>query len=179
MNPEKNNQNVTEEPTPKKADKNQPVVVYIMILFIAAFLLMALSSLMHQRSNSEALGQLQSSVSNMQAVQATQDQIIDLQRQLSDAEDVQDELNQQIEDLEEQIAEGEAAAAEQQRHTEAMLGLYSLQQNYLTENYDACMEILQYMEDMELVELLPDKALDDATAPAARYQQLREAVLNK
>ena len=74
-----------ENKTPKK-EKSQHVVVYIMILFIAAFLLMALSSLMQQRSNDEAFGQLQHSLSNMQAVQATQDQIIDLQRQLADAE---------------------------------------------------------------------------------------------
>ena len=47
-------------PTGKK-----PVVVYIMILFIAAFLLMALSFFMHQRSNTEALGELQHSVSAM------------------------------------------------------------------------------------------------------------------
>ena len=50
----------------EKPAKSKPVVVYIMILFIAAFLLMALSFLMHQRSNTEALGQLQNSVSAMQ-----------------------------------------------------------------------------------------------------------------
>ena len=61
---------------------NKPVVVYIMILFIAAFLLMALSFFMHQRSNTEALGELQNSVSTMQEVQATQEKIIDLQQQM-------------------------------------------------------------------------------------------------
>ena len=59
-------------PTGKK-----PVVVYIMILFIAAFLLMALSFFMHQRSNTEALGELQHSVTAMQEVQATQEKILD------------------------------------------------------------------------------------------------------
>ena len=38
------------EDTPSTGKK--PVVIYIMILFIVAFLLMALSFLMHQRSNS-------------------------------------------------------------------------------------------------------------------------------
>jgi len=179
MNPEKNTQNMTEEATPKREKKSQHVVVYIMILFIAAFLLMALSSLVHQRSNTEALGQLQNSVSNMQAVQATQDQIIDLQRQLSDAEKAQDKLFEQLEELEETIAKEQAATEAEQRRTQAMLGLYNLQQNYLTQEYDACMEILQYMEDNDLPKLLPTKAIDDATSPATRYQQLREAVLNK
>ena len=73
-----------------QAEKNKPVVVYIMILFIAAFLLMALSFLMHQRSNTEALGQLQNSVTAMQEVQATQEKNIELQEQLMD---LQDELD--------------------------------------------------------------------------------------
>ena len=72
------------EQTPVQEDKpagnkRQPVVVYIMVLFIAAFLLMALSFLMHQRSNTEALGQLQNSVNAMQAVQETQEKVIELQ----------------------------------------------------------------------------------------------------
>ena len=58
------------EETPSTGKK--PVVIYIMILFIVAFLLMALSFLMHQRSNSEVLGELQDSVTAMQEVQATQ-----------------------------------------------------------------------------------------------------------
>lgn len=45
----------SQETTPKG---KKPVVVYIMILFIVAFLLMALSFMMHQRSNSEVLGEL-------------------------------------------------------------------------------------------------------------------------
>lgn len=47
--------------TPETGKK--PVIIYILILFLAAFLLMFLSMLSHQRSNTEALGQLQSSVS--------------------------------------------------------------------------------------------------------------------
>lgn len=65
------------EETPSTEKK--PVVIYIMILFIVAFLLMALSFLMHQRSNSEVIGELQDSVTAMQEVQATQDALLDLQ----------------------------------------------------------------------------------------------------
>ena len=64
------------EETPSTGKK--PVVIYIMILFIVAFLLMALSFLMHQRSNSEVIGELQDSVTAMQEVQATQDALLDL-----------------------------------------------------------------------------------------------------
>ena len=77
-----------ETPLPQEeSHSKKPVVVYIMILFIVAFLLMALSFLMHQRSNTEALGKLQSSVSAMQEVQAAQDKVIQLQEELDDAKD--------------------------------------------------------------------------------------------
>ena len=170
MNPENNT---------SKKEKSQHVVIYIMILFIAAFLLMALSSLMQQRSNSEAFGQLQHSLSDMQAIQAHQEQIIDLQKQLADTEDAQDKLMQEIEALERRIEDDKTAIGQEQLRTQAMLALYNLQQNYLNQEFDACMSILQYMDDNDLVELLPKKAIDDATSPATRYLQLREALLNR
>ena len=52
----------------------KPVIVYILILFLAAFLLMFLSMLSHQRSNAEALGQLQNAVSAIQEIQSSQEQ---------------------------------------------------------------------------------------------------------
>ena len=71
-------------PEPPKKNDKKPVVVYIMILFIVAFLLMALSFLMHQRSNSEALSELRNSVTAMQEVQSFQEKIIDLQEQMDE-----------------------------------------------------------------------------------------------
>ena len=68
--------------TPETGKK--PVIIYILILFLAAFLLMFLSMLSHQRSNTEALGQLQNSVSAIQEIQATQEQIIELQKRLDE-----------------------------------------------------------------------------------------------
>lgn len=110
----------TPAPTPDKPPKgNKPVVVYIMILFIAAFLLMALSFFIHQRSNTEALGQIQSSVSAMQEVQAVQDKVIELQEELADAQEEIDSLN-------DQLAEQEAEAAQVDKKIEALLGLYTL-----------------------------------------------------
>ena len=60
-----------------------------------------------------------------------------------------------------------------------MIGLYSLQQSYLTEDYDTCRNILQSMEDQGLPELLPDEEPSGTTAPSLRYQQLKEAILNQ
>lgn len=170
-------------PAPKEElHSKKPVVMYIMILFIAAFLLMALSFLMHQRSNTEVLGKLQNSVTAMQEVQELQDRIIELQEEMSDMEDT-------LSDKETALEKAQSAAEKQQatyvsdlaaaeKETEALLELYTLQQQFSAGDYDACMETMQFMETQGLVELLP-KEDDAVTPPAQRYEQLKEAVLNR
>lgn len=164
---------------PQEMDKQpigkKPVVVYIMILFIAAFLLMALSFLMHQRSNSEALGQLQNSVSAMQEVQATQERIIALQEELAQAEKALDDQKGSYEKSL-QSANDEADACREL--TEALTGLYCLQQEYSARNYESCQGIIQQMEDNKYPSLLPGNvsAGSSITPPSERYQELKEAV---
>ena len=170
-------------PAPKEESRSKkPVVMYIMILFIAAFLLMALSFLMHQRSNTEVLGKLQNSVTAMQEVQSLQDRIIELQEELSDMEDT---LTAKEKDLEKAQADAQKRQATYvsdlsaaEKETEAMLELYTLQQQFSAGNYDACMETMQFMETQGLTALLPTED-DTVTPPAQRYEQLKEAVLNR
>ena len=173
MKLEKRSSGETEEaPVQEPASRKKPVVVYIMILFIAAFLLMALSFFMHQRSNTQALGELQHSVSALQEVQATQDKNIQLQEELADA-------NDELEAVKGQLSQAQSDTLAAQNEASAMLALYALQQQYAAADYDACRITLQSMEDQGLVELLPKDAGSDVTSPALRYQQLKEAVLNQ
>lgn len=152
---------------------NKPVVIYIMILFIAAFLLMALSFFMHQRSNTEALGQLQNSVSTMQEVQANQEKIIDLQDKLAVAEEELDETQTKLEEVQ---AESEAAQKALQQEKEALQALYTLQQQYLTQNFEGCAKTIEKAEAAGLPNLLSDKSENGVTAPAVRWRELKEAV---
>ena len=152
-------------PTGKK-----PVVVYIMILFIVAFLLMALSFFMHQRSNTEALGELQNSVSAMQEVQATQEQIIELQEQLSQAQD-------DLADLEDAGQETQEALDKAQQESQALLKLYTLQQQYAAGDLEACQKTIQEMTDAGYDAALPEDApAQGVTSPAERFAQLRQAI---
>ena len=153
------------------ASRKKPVVVYIMILFIVAFLLMALSFFMHQRSNTEALGELQHSVSALQEVQATQDKNIQLQEELSTA-------NDELDSLKNQLAESREETLAAQEVTDAMLALYTLQQQYSAGDYDACRRTLQNMTEQGLQDYLPTDNVNDVTSPAQRFEQLNEAVLN-
>lgn len=160
-----------QETTPS-GQKNKPVIVYIMILFIVAFLLMALSLLMHQRSNAEVIGTLRDSVTSLQQVQSIQDKNIQLQEDLNDAQDT-------IESLTDDISGCRDTIDQQALEIQALESLYVLQQEYAAQDYDGCKETLQTMEDQKLSVLLPVKASEDGvTSPADRYQQLKEAVLS-
>ena len=165
----------TPEPQEEKnsQDGNKPVVVYIMILFIAAFLLMALSFFMHQRSNTEALGELQNSVSTMQEVQATQEKIIDLQDKLAVAEDELDRANEKLEKVQQERDVQEKSLRQEQ---DALLALYALQQNYLNQNLDACVKTIEDAESAGLPAKLSAISEVGVTSPAVRWQQLKEAV---
>ena len=150
-----------DKPQTSPADKpgKKPVVVYIMILFIAAFLLMALSFFMHQRSNSEVLGELQNSVTTMQEVQREQEKIMELQEE-SDQQQSAAQAQQ----------EADAAAME------ALTSLYRLQQEYSARHYESCQEIIEEMERSGAPSLLPQDVGSGITPPDERYQELKAAV---
>ena len=155
------------EPKGKK-----PVVLYIMILFIAAFLLMAWSFASHQKSNIEAIGKLQSSVTAMQGVQ---DRVIGLQKDLDDAQE-------QIKDLEKDLSLREMEMEAHDRQYTALARLYSLERLYRQENLESCRELIDSMEAEDLVTCLRDKLSDSqqelgfTVSDRERYQQLKEAV---
>ena len=156
--------------TPETGKK--PVIIYILILFLAAFLLMFLSMLSHQRSNTEALGQLQNSVSAIQEIQATQEQIIELQKRLDETEAERDEAKEELKVVSDSISDLE-------KTSQALMALYNLQQEYLTGYLDGCLLTLQEISDQHLDELLPSANTEGVTPPAQRYQELKEAILNK
>lgn len=185
MSEEKQNKPQELANVPKKTEKPQkPVIIYIMILFIAAFLLMALSFLMHQRSNTEALGQLQNSMTAMQEIQATQEKNIELQDQLADT---QDELDKTIAAYDGQLTALVGDLDQKQLALDAMTNLYLLQQSYSAGEYEACREIIEFMELNQQVSALviegaaEGKASDGIifppfwNSPSDRFYQLKDA----
>lgn len=154
-------------PTGKK-----PVVVYIMVLFIAAFLLMAWSFASHQRSNTEAIGELQSSVTAMRGVQ---DRVVNLERELGAAQN-------KIQDLERQAQLREYELEASSRHSWALEGLYALERLYRQESLENCRSVIDMMEQEDLVSCLSDQLSDSeqslglTVSAQERYQQLKEAV---
>ena len=145
-----------------------PVVVYIAVLFLAAFLLMVLSLVMQHRSN-EAMGRLEDSVSALQETQRVQDENLRLKEQL-DA--LSDELTQTRDDL----AEAESQLTEQGTALQALNLLYQLQQQFSARDYEACEKTIAALEADGLKDTLSQEAREGLTSPAPRYQQLKDAV---
>lgn len=157
-----------ENPTPTG---KKPVVVYIMVLFIAAFLLMAWSFASHQKSNTEALGRLQSSVGAMQEVQELQEQVIALQKELAEAE-------KRLEELEDETATQQTAIDSLEQERDAMELLYTLQQQYSAQDYAACQQTIALIDEngYEQTGAFPRLSGGSVARPEDRYRQLKEAV---
>lgn len=157
---------------PEENTGKKPVVLYIMILFIAAFLLMAWSFASHQRSNTEAIGKLQSSVTAMQGVQ---DRMLTLQDELEAAQ-------AQIGELERQADLRDSEMAAYNRQYTALANLYSLERLYRQEELESCRKVIDRMEAEDLVVCLSDNLPDSerslglTVSDRERYQQLKEAV---
>ena len=162
MNQEKPTQE-TEKQTPHNG---KPVIQYILVLFIAAFLLMAFSMAMHQRTTSEGIGELQHSFSAMQSIQDHQEKVIELQDALNRADDERQELEKAIQDLQDQLDQQDLAAKAQEQ-------LYILQQQYLAQDYDHCRATIQTMETLELDQLLSQKREYSVPSPAETFQTIK------
>lgn len=167
-----------ENPTPSPGGK-KPVIVYIFVLFAVAFLLMIWSLFSHQRSNTEALGQLQTSVSTMQEVQGLQEQVIQLQEELAEARKSLDEAQEAAETA--AAAQEESAAANGK--LAALTNLYLLEHAYQSEDYDSCRRIIEHMERESQPALLTiDDSLEGVVfpsfynAPRIVYDNIKEAV---
>ena len=115
---------------------------------------------------------IQNSVSAIQEIQATQEQIIELQKRLDKTETERDEAKEELKVISDSISDLE-------KTSQALLALYNLQQEYLTGNLDGCLLTLQEISDQHLDELLPSTNTEGVTPPAQRYQELKEAILNK
>lgn len=161
---------------PGREGRKKPVIIYILILFIVAFMMMALSLLVHQRSNTEALGQLSDSVTAMQGIQATQEKIIELQESLAQTQDALIRAGQEADALTRRAAASQSDAERARREWEALTALYTLQQLCTAGEYESCGALLAEMEEQGYVPLLSAEAEAGVIPPAEQYQSLKAAV---
>lgn len=169
MNREESKSNRGEAETQSAQKRSMSVFLYILLLFSAALLLMGLSSLIHQRNNTEALGKLQNSVSAMQEVQNLQEKIIDLQ-------EAQRELKEELQTAREAQSEADAARETERVRTQTMERLYVIEMLYRSGRYQACQAAIDRFAADGLVRNLSTEPLEyDVISPLDCYRQLQDA----
>ncbi len=161
----------------EKPGKSNHVMNYLVILFAAAFLLMLLSYFMQQRTNQEAMEGLKQSVSTMSSWtevvaqnEALEEQVADLERQLAGAQAALTETQQQAGDLQGKLADSRETIY-------AMDKLLELQRLYDAKQYKAARALLETFDGS----YLPEEPFGDAEdgevlSPAQRYANIKEAL---
>ena len=159
--------------------KRNPVLFYLVILFAAAFLLLLFSYFAQQRSNREAMDNLQQT-SNSAA--QTLDQILQERDELK----IQiGELEQQVEDLKSQTTELDSARRIQNNNinqlidqAEAMQWFWQIDDYYARGYYTRARNLIEEFEALGLKDSLPAENTTgtDRFSPAERYQEIYDAL---
>ena len=163
----------------KPRNKQQSVLIYLVILFAAAFLLMALSYFMQRRASDATIEGLRESVSAMQSVEDIQAENESLKQQVTD---LQTQLSQAERELEDLQSQREHLTMQQEQLIRTMDLFWQIDEAYVRGRYSLCRTLIQQMEDStagsSLREYLPTESTTDTDrySPADRYQEIYDAV---
>ena len=166
----------------RQADRAKPgsrrsVLIYLVILFAVAFVLLLLSYIMQQRNSEETIDGLKQSVSAMQSAQDAYEENTLLRQQLEQLEQQaetdqaeRDRLQQQVQELQQQVQELEYTA-------QAMDWFWQLNEAYVRGRYTLARELIDQMGS-ELPHYLPRESITDNArfSPYDRYQEIYNAL---
>ena len=163
-----------------KPGKKNPVLLYLVILFAAAFVLLLMSYRMQQRSNQVAIENLQQTSNS--ATQSLENLITErdaLSEQVAEMEETIDDLEGQLDSTQKQQQELEKQAEELGRQVKAMEYFWQIDDYYARGYYTQAKALIQTMEEQSLQTALPTENTTgtDRFSPAERYQEIRDALL--
>ena len=161
-------------------NKQQSVLIYLVILFAAAFLLMALSYLMQRRSSDATIEDLRESVTAMQSVGDIQTQNENLRQQVTDLEEQLEEAQRELEGMQDTL---DTLTVREEKLIQAMDLFWQIDEAYVRGRWTLCRELIGRMEDITqgsaLKEYLPKESTTDNErfSPADRYQEIYDDVM--
>ena len=161
-------------------NKQQSVLIYLVILFAAAFLLMAMSYLMQRRSSDATIEDLRESVTAMQSVGDIQTQNETLRQQVADLEAQLEEAQRELDGMRDTL---NTMTVREERLTQAMDLFWQIDEAYVRGRWTLCRELIGRMEDVSagstLKEYLPRESTtdNDRFSPADRYQEIYDDVM--
>ena len=158
-----------EKPATPAPKKDRPhLMSYLVILFLAAFLLLAMSYFMQQRRNDQqVIDGLQQSMSAMKTTQNA----IERNRVLMEENET---LKQKLSSLEEQAETAAAQRVEQEKTVLALDYLWRIEREYFQGRYAAAREMIRAFEQADLEGYLPEEAISDPNyrSPAEQYKSI-------
>lgn len=158
-----------EKPVSPAEKKSRPhLMSYLVILFSAAFLLLAMSYFMQQRrSDQQVIDGLQQSMSAMKTTQNA----IERNRVLMEENEA---LKAQLSAMEEQAETAAAQQVEQEKTVLALDYLWRIEREYFQGRYSSARRLIRAFEQADLEPHLPDEPISDPDyrAPAEQYKSI-------
>lgn len=173
-----------------KADRAKPgskrsVFTYMIILFLAAFVLLLLAYMMQQRSSVDAIDGLKDSVSAIQTAQevyeensALREQIGELKEQIDQLEDQLDTKQESIDQFEQEIAALKQQTADLEHSIQAMDWFWQINEAYVRGRYTLARELIESLQASGMTEYLPKESITNngRYSPYYRYQEIYDAL---
>lgn len=166
----------------RQADRTKPgskrsVLIYLAILFAAAFILLLLSFFMQQRSNEETIDGLKQSVSAIQSAQDAYEENAALREELEELEDQVQAQQDAMNGLERENALLQKEKEDLVRSTQALDWFWQINEAYVRGRYSLARQLIEQM-GQELPQYLPTESITDNErfSPYDRYQEIYDAL---
>ncbi len=131
--------------------RRQSVVLYITILFAAAFALLLMTYAMDQRRSNETLGDLTSSVSDLKdslsGMQTAQSALEENGALKNEIQDLQEQIDTLLGTIDSLTAAGEQQGQVLERTKEAMDYFWQIDEAYVRGRYSLCRDLIAVLED--------------------------------
>lgn len=163
-----------------KPGKKNPVLLYLVILFAAAFVLLLMSYRMQQRANQVAMENLQQTSNS--ATQSLENLITErdaLSEQVDEMQTQLDEVKNQLKSTQTEKQTLQQQANDLSRQLKAMEYFWQIDDYYTRGFYTQARTLIGTVEEQGLQEALPKENTTgtDRFSPAERYQEIRNALL--
>lgn len=161
---------------PIKPARSQSVVIYLTILFAAAFLMLLLAYFMQQRNSNAVIGNLQNSLTSFQTLDELREENQQLRERLQVLEEERDALQSDNDALTQQYTDASNREKRAQAESDLRGTLYAAEYLYETDHLQAAAERLASITGDDLLII---SAASDGTVPSdtQRYETLKAALV--
>lgn len=166
----------------RQADRTKPngprsVLVYLVIMFAAAIILLLFAYLMQQRTNEQTIDGLKQSISTMQSAQEIYEENAALKEQLEQLNEQAEANQNELDRLRLQAQSLQQQAESLERTAQAMDWFWQINEAYVRGRTSLARQLITQMGD-ELPQYLPMESVtnNDRFSPYDRYQEIYDAL---